>query len=244
MKFRNYIILILTIALLGCGGEKKFSANPNEQELSTTIDKVRNSNTVTEFEEPKAESKPQQNGNSLKIRFEEFIIQIDSIEVWDEKGKLANQQKDTARIFLELGETIEGQKLKVQKIKKGDIRIYQRFENSVTIMNEGPHCDLTEWKHYNSNWEQLRIENEQFLTESYFEADWEKFIEVDMTELREAVRKQCGEEWAEHIKDVKLPNEYPCGVSTSRIFLKIEFIDQDSKELKERIISFEIPMGC
>ncbi|MBW2963110.1 hypothetical protein [Mesonia aestuariivivens] len=244
MKLRNYIIFILTIALLGCGEEKKSSKNQIVQESSVVIDKVDNSVTVKEFEKPKTESKPQQNDNSLKIRFEEFIVEIDSIEVWDEEGKLTEQQKDTARIYLELGETIEGQKLKVQKIKKGDIRIYQRFENSVTIMNEGPHCDLTEWKHYDSDWKPLKIENEQFLTDSYSEADWEKFIKVDMTELREAVRNQCGDGWAEHIKDVKSPNEYPCGVSTSRIFLKIEFIDQDSKELKERIISFEIPMGC
>ena len=214
----------------------------NEQESSTIIEEVDTSITVKEIAELKTKNETQSNDNLLKISFEEFSIEIDSVEVWDEEGKLKEQQKDTAKIYLELGETIEGQILKVHEIKKGEIRIYQRFENSVTVMNEGPHCDLTEWKHYNSDWKELKIENGQFLTDSYSEEDWEKFIEVDMTELREAVRKQCGDGWAEHVKNVKSPTEYPCGVSTSRIFFKITFSAQDT--VIERIVSFEIPMGC
>jgi ribosomal protein S8 len=242
MTLRNNIILIFTIVLFGCGEDKKAYTNKNEQESSTIIEEVDNSITVKEIAESKTENETQANDHLLKIRFEEFSIEIDSVEVWDEEGKLKEQQKDTAKIYLELGETIEGQILKVHKIKKGEIRIYQRFENSVTVMNEGPHCDLTEWKHYNSDWKELKIENGQFLTDSYSEEDWERFIEVDMTELREAVREQCGDGWAEHVKNVKSPNEYPCGVSTSRIFFKITFSEQD--KVIERIVSFEIPMGC
>ena len=111
-------------------------------------------------------------------------------------------------------------------------------------MDEGPHCDLTEWKHYNSKWKELRIIDGEFITASYRETDWEKFIEVNMNELREAVRNQCGDRWAEQIKDIKSPNEYPCGVSTSRIFLKIEWINLLENIKSEQIISFEIPMGC
>ena len=242
MTLRNNIILIFTIVLFGCGEDKKTSTIKNEQESSTIIEEVDTSITVKEIAESKTKNETQSNDNLLKISFEEFSIEIDSVEVWDEEGKLKEQQKDTAKIYLELGETIEGQILKVHEIKKGEIRIYQRFENSVTVMNEGPHCDLTEWKHYNSDWKELKIENGQFLTDSYSEEDWEKFIEVDMTELREAVRKQCGDGWAEHVKNVKSPTEYPCGVSTSRIFFKITFSEQDT--VIERIVSFEIPMGC
>jgi len=242
MTLRNNIILIFTIVLFGCGEDKKTSTIKNEQESSTIIEEVDTSITVKEIAESKTKNETQSNDNLLKISFEEFSIEIDSVEVWDEEGKLKEQQKDTAKIYLELGETIEGQILKVHEIKKGEIRIYQRFENSVTVMNEGPHCDLTEWKHYNSDWKELKIENGQFLTDSYSEEDWEKFIEVDMTELREAIRKQCGDGWAEHVKNVKSPTEYPCGVSTSRIFFKITFSEQDT--VIERIVSFEIPMGC
>jgi len=82
------------------------------------------------------------------------------------------------------------------------------------------------------------------VTNSYSEKYWGKFITVDMNELKEAVRNQCGNEWTEHIKDVKSPTEYPCGINTNRILLKIEFSSQANEITKERIILFEIPMGC
>lgn len=235
---------MLTLFLIGCVEAKKSSTNPNENELSTTAKKADTS--IVEQGEILQSSKdePSTNDKLLQIRFEEFTIEIDSLEIWDEQGKLKEQQKDTAIIQLELGATIEGQKLRVRSEKQGKIRIYQRFENSVTVMNEGPHCDLTEWKHYNSEWKELKIENGQFLTDSYTEKDWEKFIEVDMNELREAVNEQCGDVWAKHLINVKSPTEYPCGVSTSRIFLKIMFSEHDTKKLTARIISFQIPMGC
>jgi hypothetical protein len=244
MTIRNNIILILAIALLGCGEQKKISTNQDKKKSSTIIEKVDSLFAVKEIADSKTENEPQVNDNLLKIKFKEFSIEIDSVEVWDEEGKLKEQQKDTARIYLELGETIIEQVLKVHEIKKGEIRIYQRFENSVTVMNEGPHCDLTEWRHYNTDWKELKIENGQFLTDSYSEEDSEKFIEVDMNELREVVRAQCGDGWAEYVKDVKSLTEYPYGISTSRIFFKIIFSEQGTVEEIERIVSFEIPMGC
>lgn len=234
----------MTFVLLGCEERKQPTINQNEREPSTSIEKIDTSIIEKKDTKENTDNEPLKKDNYLQIRFAEFSIEIDSLEIWDEEGKLKEQQKDTARIYLELGESIEGQKLKIRTFKKGKIRIYQRFENSVTVMNEGPHCDLTEWEHYNSEWKELNIENGQFLTDSYSEEDWEKFIEVDMNELREAVRVQCGDGWAELVKDVKSPTEYPFGVSTSRIFFKIVFSEQDNEEAIERIISFEIPMGC
>ncbi len=245
MKIERLIILILTIALLSCG-EKK--SNSSQQEAENQIDKLEfeSDSIIVKKDIAPIETKTEftTKKNIVRLIFKEFAIEIDSLEVWDEEGNLKKVQKDTARIYLELGETIEGRALKIIQQKEGRIKLYQRFENSVTVMNEGPHCDLTEWKHYNSEWKELKINNNEFLTDSYSEKDWEKFIDVDMNELREAVKNQCGDGWAEHIKDVKSPTEYPCGVSTSRIFLKIDFCNQDDETLKERIISFEIPMGC
>lgn len=228
MKLRNHIILLVALILLGCNEDKKRATDQDEKEIV----------------ESKTDKMSQLIDNSIKIAFKEFVIEMDSIAVWDEEGKLKEQQKDTARVYLELGETIEGQTLKIQEVKKGTIRIYQRYENSVTVMNEGPHCDLTEWKHYNSDWKELEINNGKFLTDSYSEADRDRFIEVDMNELREALRVQCGDDWAEYVKDAKSPNDPPCDVGISRIFLKITFSEQGAGEAIERIVSFEIQMGC
>jgi len=241
----NFLIIVsISLTLFACGQNNKDNSNAKKQLDTKELSIIEKSKTTEKKQVKEQKTEIGIDENVLLIKFNEFELIIDSLEIWDEKGKLKNVQKDSAIVYLELGETIEGQKIKLVQKKEGIINIYQRFENSVTIMDEGPHCDLTKWKHYNSEWKKLTINDGEFLTNSYSERDWEKFIEVDMNELREAVKKQCGERWAKHIKDIKLPNEYPSGVSMSRIFLKFEIIVKETNETFERIISFEIPMGC
>jgi len=180
----------------------------------------------------------------IKIRFQEFTLQMD-LEAWDEKEELKKIQGNNVRVYLELGETAEGLKVKISDSKFKKIEIFQRHENSVTIMNEGPHCDLIEWKHYYSEWKKIDYNTKEntFVSDSYERQDWEKFIEVDIDELKKAVEKHCGNYWAEHIQNVKNVNEYPSGVSMSRIFFKILLTDENDS-VTEKTISFEIPMGC
>jgi hypothetical protein len=167
------------------------------------------------------------------------------LEVWDENGELKKVQNDTAKVYVELGETPQGKKIKIKQSKFKKIEIFQRYENSVTIMNEGPHCDLKEWKHFYSDWKKLNFDFTEniFVSDSYEYKDSEKFIAIDINELKKAVEKECGGYWPEHIKDIKNVNEYPSGVSMSRIFLKILLTDENDSVI-EKTIEFEIPMGC
>lgn len=237
MRINILLIIVTACCFLGC----KQKAKDNSAEVITTAENT--SNEIDSEVELKNESTTTDEAR-LQLRFNEFELVIDNLEIWDEEAELKAVQKDSAIVYLELGATIEGRKIKIEQLEKGTIKIYQRFENSVTVMNEGPHCDLTEWKHYYSEWKQLQIQDDQFLTDSYSERDREKFIEVDMDELREAVRKQCGDRWAEHIKNVKSPHEYPCGIGTSRIVLKIEYTKQEKDSPIEKTVAFKIPMGC
>lgn len=180
----------------------------------------------------------------IEIKFDELVLQME-LEVWDAYGDLKNIQKDTAKVYLELGDTPEGKKVKIKQSNFKNIEVFQRHENSVTIMNEGPHCDLTEWKHYYSEWKKLdfNYEENSFVSHTYERDDWEKFGSVDINELKRVVAEVCGDYWPEHIKDIQSVHEYPSGVSMSRIFLKIMLTDENDRIL-EKTISFEIPMGC
>lgn len=187
-------------------------------------------------------------GNSEKemiVKFDNLSVQIDNIEVWDENGTLKSIQKDTVRIDLDIGEILTGNTIRILNSDYDQIRIFQKIENSVTIMNEGPHCDLVDWKHYYSDW----IEIEQ-ISKNVFQAitltadHTEKFISVDLDEFKNAVSSHCGESWTDLVKNIKSVNEYPCGISTSRIFLKLVLENSKTNKSTVKVIELEVPMGC
>lgn len=209
----------------------------NQQELDST------QKVIVNFKEQKV---PKYNPNSkkIKIQFSDFSISFDSIEVWDEDNKLRQVQKDTATVYLELGESIENITIKIIQNKFDKVKIYQRHENSITIMDEGPHCDLINWKHYYSDWKLLKSDDDIFITDSYSESDGAKFIPISTKELIEAVKIHCGKKWSEYVKNVETLYDYPSGVGMSRIFFKIVLENTKTKEKQKKTISFEIPMGC
>ncbi|MDO5979133.1 SH3 domain-containing protein [Flavivirga spongiicola] len=177
----------------------------------------------------------------FKINLDTFTLTVDSLEAWASK---TNQ--DTVNIDIDLGETIEGKIIRIKHhIDYKNIQLFQRHENSITIMDEGPHCDLTDWKHYYSSWKPLKSisKDNQFKTNSYSEEAWNKFIKIDINEFKQAVKTHCGENWATLIKDVKTVNTYPSGVSISTIYLKVIFTKMNDEKI-EKIIAFGIPMGC
>ena len=89
----------------------------------------------------------------FKISFDTFTLTVDSLEAWASKTN-----KDTVNIDIDLGETIEGKIIRIKHhVDYKNIQLFQRHENSITIMDEGPHCDLTDWKHYYSSWKPLKV---------------------------------------------------------------------------------------
>ncbi len=237
-------ILFISLIIVSCNQNSKKVVKQIETE--TVIDNKDEVKLIsdTDILDKKKNIATELSTNSLKIQFTDFQIIIDSLEVWDNKGKLKEIQKDTAIIYLELGASIESKKIRFSQSKFNKIEVYQRFENSITISDEGAHCDLINWKHYYSNWELLKIENGGFTTKEYSEKDTEKFIKVSVSELKKYVEENCVDKFVKNIRNIKNATEYPSGVSTSRIFLKIRLEETKTGEKQEKILSFEIPMGC
>jgi hypothetical protein len=125
------------------------------------------------------------------------------------------------------------------------------YETSVSIMDSGPHMDLRNWKHHLSEWQEL----EEVGLNSFVcpEVASSEFPDVSNTAIVEAVREETGD-WAQRGYDpgdrwIRLaeqcasPNEYPCGVSISRISLKIS-VDGSGRRKEILNVDFLIPMGC
>ena len=180
----------------------------------------------------------------IEVKFKDFIFEIPVNVIEDEKlGNKTHFEK--AIIEVDIGDSPEGNKIKIYQSKYSKVEIFQQYETSITIMNEGPHCDLVDWKHFYSEWEKIPFNSKgnYFYSLNYNTSENERFINVSVEELKKEVKQNCGENWFELIKNIKKVNEYPSGVSISRILFKIILTDKNGTK-NERIISFEIPMGC
>lgn len=182
-------------------------------------------------------------GQTAIIQFQNFSLEIEPLELWEQSKLLYRTFLADSDVDIELGETLEGSTIKVLNSQLWNINIEMRFETSITIMNEGPHCDLVNWKHYTSDWSELSNEGtDTFKAASYSTQDWERFPEVPVKEILEAVKQQCPG-WEEHARTIKSPNDYPSAVGVSRYFLRISGTDKTGK-LITRILTFNVPMGC
>ena len=92
----------------------------------------------------------------IHINFDTVKLTMDKIQFVTFGSGPKFIEKDSVNYTVELGYKPEDKVLKVlPTINYRKVEVYQSFETSVTIMNEGPHCDLIDWKHYRSYWNKL-----------------------------------------------------------------------------------------
>lgn len=152
-----------------------------------------------------------------------------------EKTKI--YQTNSKNVDLEFGDEIKT----IIVNEPGNFKIYLETETSVTIMDEGPHLDLTDFKHGKSKMAVLEKNENEF---TFLDLSKEiEFPEVSIKELVEEARKIGGEEWAQIAKKCKTPHEYPCKVSPSRHTLKVEK-EVDGKWIDQGSLILIPPMGC
>lgn len=182
--------------------------------------------------------------NPLVVDFKDFEFQI-NLDTYTDTGIAKGMRyKEHDPIPVDLGDSPESKIIKINKKSYKKVAIYQRYETSITIMNEGPHCDLIDWQHYTSPWQELsKVTDDLFLSTSYGEKASQKFVPVSILDLKKAVSTHCGGYWTDHVKQVKNVTDYPSAVTISRIFFKIVLTDKNNT-VTEKIVTFEIPMGC
>ena len=189
-------------------------------------------------------SSGQNKEHKVTLDLSDFVISFHSIDADSYYGySFNNKAEDTTVVYLELGDSPENNLLTFDSGEAEIVNVYQRYETSATIMNEGPHLDLMDWLHYTSGWVEVEKSNSHsFKSISYSEEDASKFPEVDIEQLRVMVKNIGGDNWAELVKDVKSIDDYPIGVGISKIEFKIEYILKGIKKMK--YIVFEMPLGC
>ena len=237
-------LAIGVVLLFSCGNENGMDITNNESVTNNSASILtETSDSIPKTEIPNEEISNHTEENGILIEFQDFKMQIDTLEIWNESNTIS-ATNDTAHVMLGLGFGIEGNRVKVYSDKNLEFNIYQRYETSITIMNEGPHCDLNNWKHYYSDWKKINVSNNRFIADSYNIEERETFLEVNMKEVQVEVQKQCGDRWSELLDGVNSVDEYPCGVGISCIYFKIVYSPVDSDISTTKFVAFEVPMGC
>ena len=189
-------------------------------------------------------SNSQNKEHKVTLDLNDFVISFQSIVIDSYYDYSANNKgDDTIVVYLELGDSPENNLLTFDSRESEIVNVFQRYETSATIMNEGPHLDLIDWVHYASRWVELeKYNNHSYKSISYSLEEASKFPEVDIEQLKVMVNNIGGENWAKLVKDVKSINDYPVGVGISKIEFKIEYILNGIE--KAKYIVFEMPLGC
>lgn len=164
----------------------------------------------------------------------------------DKEEMIEASTMKTSTLDLELGASVDGQPitLYLSPDEMREFKVEQQFETSMTIMDEGPHLDLIDWKHYTSEWQPLEsIGQNKFRALTLSEDEVSRFPTVTPAEIYSAVLKRGGKRWANIAKTCKGPNDDWCGVSTSRISFRISALT-DRKWVVVHQVDVIVPMGC
>jgi hypothetical protein len=135
------------------------------------------------------------------------------------------------------------------------VSVSYRLETSLSISAEGPHCDLIHWKHGATPWKKMepdKASNLEELTYTRFKFEDKPyklyaslpFPVSDMNEIKSAVRKSCGSDWADHMSTCKTPYDYPCNVSISNYIFRVSYESETTGETVYQYLKIPVPMGC
>ena len=117
------------------------------------------------------------------------------------------------------------------------------YETSVVITDEGPHCDLVDWKHYQSSWQSLKkLSESKFTFNNYSLKAQKQFPKINIDDFKYFVKNNCGEEWFQLIMNNKSVDEGASSVGVSKVFLKLS--GTVNGKFTTRIIVFYQDLGC
>lgn len=165
-----------------------------------------------------------------------------------EERRIRLSDTHTATLELDLGEEIDGQEVRLSGMDPvGEYRLLERFRTSVTIMGEGPHLDLIDWRHYDSAWQTMRrTSSNRFRARVIGESESQRFPKVSRGELERAVYRQAGRGWPEPatlVRQCTGTNTYPCGVGVSSRYFRAQ-LKVEGNWVTIGTVEVRIPMGC
>lgn len=244
IKINSVLGFILLGMMLSC----EHSTQNHSRSIQDSIEILNSSDPldkITDVSDTLPITSELKNKSITTLNFNTFTITLNRQYQSNQLLTFDHIASDTIEIYTELGQNIEDQ---IITFKNKDLTLFtieQGYETSISIMNEGAHCDLITWKHGHSEWKTLqKNQSDEFLCISYTENEKKLFPKISINELKQHVKANCGMEWFNRINTINSINDYPLTVNISKYFLRISELDPLGRKKKTTLISIENPMGC
>ncbi len=233
---QTLLILFIGIVLLTCG--KKNNHVVDQPKDTTQKDSVKVEVTLKDVPEPIDDSI-----TTLELNNMTLIISEDAFYM--EEADTIQPDDDTLYLVQDLGAAVQGEWITVQTNLLTNIVVEQKFETSVSLSFEGPHCDMIDWKHYTSPWKKLsKNSTGDFRIDTISLKDSERFPKVSEKEFKDAIVKYCGKEALESFEGKVDIHTYPSWVGISRIFIRISAVEKSTQQPVTKLLVILVPMGC
>ena len=154
---------------------------------------------------------------------------------------------------LDLGDEVYGATLQVQPAKADETyRVRVQYETSLGLSAEGPHLDLTDWKHCVSDWEAAdALDAVSFVLPTPSAEQRACFPKYTRGELEQAVRAYAvaqgdpamADDWIPRIGEGDALGTVVPFVSISAVRVRVEVL-RKGKWVEVRTVAFLPPMGC
>lgn len=172
-----------------------------------------------------------------------------SFSGWRHEGPVPPQ----LTIPLELGDEVYGATLQLQPATPGATwRVRVQYETSLGLSAEGPHLDLTDWKHCVSDWEVAEaVDAVSFVLPTPSAEQHACFPSYTRAELEQAVRAYAvaqgdpamADDWIPRIGEGDALGTVVPFVAISAVRVRVEVL-RKGKWVEVTTVGFLPPMGC
>jgi len=179
-----------------------------------------------------------------QIRFPEFSLAVLDYDVEPEEQKrLIQNTKPAVHLASIPGELPEGRKIIITNMQAVIYKLEARYETGIFVTDNGVTCDLSYWKTYLSPLKTLqKIKKSNFVFPVYTNTEKQKFCEINLTEVKEEVKNNCGDPFYELIRNNNALNQGASEVAIFRYTLKISGRVLKTGKSFSKLIYFDIPV--
>ncbi|MFD2164198.1 hypothetical protein ACFSJU_17445 [Paradesertivirga mongoliensis] len=234
----NVILLLISFCALSCNTA---TTDNKAKDVITSAKKISKGDAIKDVKPTELDRKHK----ATALKFTDLDIIFHSYISDEETGlDFSGTQKDT--LYINLGfesDPIEGKSIQINKSTLENLKVEERYETSVGVYMSADeeYCELSDWKHYNSEWKSLKRDYlRRYIYPEYMQKGSPVF-NIPIEEVEKEVNKRCGSATAGKLISVY---KSPCEVFISTYYLRISGMKISDGKKVTILISFTPQIGC